>query len=432
LALENATGATTAQIAATEQSILKMSLATGVADDELRPALGRLVRSTGDITKAQDLLSTALDVSTATGKPLETVANALGKAYDGNTAALGKLGIGLSSAELATMSFEEVQTSLSDLFGGAAAANADTYAGQIARVQVAFDETKETLGTALLPILDKLLVFINENALPAITAFTSAFSLTETDGFGKVVSDVGTTLKETFQPILKGIKSVFDSVKTAVMNSKDEFQAFWDAVKFIAPLIGKAIGAALNVIGDIAETLIPIFAKVLSAIKPLINTAIDGINIVIRGLNLIRTGPDIPYVKKIGEGASASGFSGTMPNGQPFSTSATVDQTPAEKAQLAASVAESQAFAREVAARSQGLTATQSAAAAAAASSSNIVSGNFNPGSFRAGEEASMGTTINVTVNGAIDSEGTARTIVETLNNSYYRGTGGAGALVAV
>jgi len=77
LALENATGATQAQIKATEDSILQMSLATGVADDQLRPALGRLVRSTGDTEKAQQLLAQALDISTATGKPLETVANAL-------------------------------------------------------------------------------------------------------------------------------------------------------------------------------------------------------------------------------------------------------------------------------------------------------------------------------------------------------------------
>ena len=432
LALENATGATTAQIKATEDSILQMSLATGVADDQLRPALGRLVRSTGDITKAQDLLSTALDISAATGKPLEAVANSLGKAYDGNTAALGKLGIGLDAAELKTMSFEQVQGRLSELFGGAAAANADTYAGKIARVQVAFNEAKETLGTALLPILDTFLKFINENALPAIQAFTSAFSLTESQGFGKIVNDVGTTLKETFQPILKGIKSVFDSVKTAVMNSKDEFSAFWDVVKFIAPKIGSAIGDALKVVGKIAETLITVFAKVLSAIKPLINTAIDGINVVIRGLNLIRSGQDIPYVKKIGETSGTGGFSGTMPDGTSFSTSGAVEQTPAQKAQLAASVAQSEAFAREVAGRSQGLTATQSAAAAAAASSSNIVSGNFNPGSFRAAEAATSGTTINVTVNGAVDKEGTARTIIETLNASYYRGTGGAGQLQAI
>jgi hypothetical protein len=104
LALENSTGATKAQIAATEQSILQMSLATGVADDDLRPALARLVRSTSDTEKAQQLLATALDISAATGKPVEAIANSLAKAYDGNTASLGKLGVGVSTAELKTKS----------------------------------------------------------------------------------------------------------------------------------------------------------------------------------------------------------------------------------------------------------------------------------------------------------------------------------------
>jgi phage-related protein len=426
LALENATGATTAQIKATEDSILQMSLATGVADDQLRPALGRLVRSTGDITKAQDLLTTALDISAATGKPLEAVANSLGKAYDGNTTALGKLGIGLDAAELKSMSFEEVQGRLTDLFGGAAAANANTYAGQIARVQVAFDEAKETLGTALLPILDKLLKFINENALPAINAFSNAFSLTESDGFGKIVSDVGTTLKKTFTPIIEGVKSVFDSVKTAVINSKDEFASFWEVVKFIAPLIGKAIGDSLRIIGDIAEIVITIIGKVLGAIKPLINFAIDGINLIIKAYNAIPFVKNIPLIPKIGEGGSTA--TGAVGNYQ--MSTGTVLQTPADQAALAASKAAGLAEAKIiVAGQAQGLTAAQSLAAAAAASSSNVVSSNFNPGAFRAAEAATSGTTINLTVTGAIDSEGTARTIVDTLNNSFYRGTGGANSL---
>ena len=378
-------------------------------------------------------MTTALDVATATGKPLETVANALGKAYDGNTAALGKLGIGLSAAELKTMSFTDVQGRLSELFGGAAAANAETYAGKIARVQVAFDEAKETLGVALLPILEKFLEFINKNALPAIEAFTSAFSLTESKGFGKTISDVGATIKATVQPIFEGAVKVFDSVKTAVMNSKDELSAFWDVVKFVAPLIGKAIGGALKVVGDIAEVLITVFAKVLSAIKPLINTAIDGINLVIRGLNLIRPGQDIQYIKKIGESSGTGGFSGTMPDGTSFSTNAAVSQTPEEKAILAKSIADSQRDAKIIiAGQAQGLTAAQALAAAAATSTSNVVTGSFNAGSARSGESASLGTTINVTVTGAVDKEGTARTIVDTLNNSYYRGTGGATNLVAI
>jgi hypothetical protein len=413
LALENATGATQAQIKATEDSILQMSLATGVADDELRPALGRLVRSTGDITKAQDLLSTALDISAATGKPVEAIANSLAKAYDGNTAALGKLGVGLSTAELKTMSFEQVQGRLTELFGGAAAANAETYAGKIARVQVAFDEAKETVGTALLPILDKLLQFINQNALPAIQAFSNAFSLTDGEGFGKVITDVGNTLKKTFTPIIEGVKSVFDSVKTAVLNSKDEFKAFWDVVKFIAPLVGKAIGDSLKVVGDIAELVITIIAKVLGAIKPLLNTAIDGINLIIKGYNLIQFGKDVPLIPKIGGASTSTGALGN------FSMSTgTVQTTPTTTTPSGTTTN-----------TPTGKTTTRGiagAVASAAAAANNIVSSNFNPGSFRRAEAASMGTTINLTVTGAFDKEGTARTIVDTLNNSYYRGTGGA------
>jgi hypothetical protein len=472
LALENATGATTAQIAATEQSILQMSLATGVADDELRPALGRLVRSTGDITKAQDLLTTALDISAATGKPVEAVANSLAKAYDGNTAALGKLGVGLSAAELKTMSFEQVQGRLTELFGGAAAANADTYAGKIARVQVAFDEAKETVGTALLPILDKLLQFINTNALPAINAFSNAFSLTQGDGLGKVMNDVAQTIKKVVQPIFEGAKTVFDNVKNAIMDSKDEFAAFWEVVKFIAPLIGQVIGAQLRAIGEIAKVVITVIAEVLGAIKPLLNTAIDGINLVIRGLNLINPLKDIPYLPKIGGGGGggAGGFSGTRPDGGSFG------YTPAELKLIAeAQAVEDARKAAADAARlggttgltggttgltggttglTGGNTVTTIAKTASkaitdiAGSFDNFISGtqslaaieaaSFQPFAFGtsgvntntlAGIMAASAPTINVTVNGAIDKEGTARTIVDTLNNSFYRGTGGASNL---
>jgi len=413
LALENATGATQAQIKATEDSILQMSLATGVADDELRPALGRLVRSTGDITKAQDLLSTALDVSAATGKPVEAIANSLAKAYDGNTTALGKLGVGLSTAELKTMSFEQVQGRLTELFGGAAAANANTYAGQIARVQVAFDEAKETLGTALLPILDKLLKFINQNALPAIQAFSAAFSLTEGDGFGKVVTDVGTTLKKTFTPIIEGVKSVFESVKTAVMNSKDEFASFWEVVKFIAPLVGKAIGDSLRIIGDIAEIVITIIGKVLGAIKPLLNFAIDGINAVITGINLIKPGADIGKIPKIGTPSTGTGALGNYS----MSTGA-VSTTPTSTVSTAGVTTGT------TAPTSSGGIAGVVASAASAAN--NIVTGSFNTGRFRQGEAATSGATYNINVSGAFDREGTAREIYNVINDSFYRGTGGA------
>jgi hypothetical protein len=458
LALENATGATQAQIAATEQSILQMSLATGVADDELRPALGRLVRSTGDVSKAQDLLSTALDISAATGKPVEAIANSLAKAYDGNTAALGKLGVGLSTAELKTMSFEQVQGRLTELFGGAAAANADTYAGKIARVQVAFDEAKETVGTALLPILDTLLKFINENALPAINAFSAAFSLTEGDGFGRVITDVATTIKKVVQPIFEGAKSVFDSVKNAIMNSKDEFAAFWDVVKFIAPLIGKVIGQQLRAIGDIAEIVITVIAKVLGAIKPLLNTAIDGINKVITGLNLIKPGSDIPYLPKIGAttGSTTTGALGnfSMSTGTTLTTTAGVSTggTTTSSGVVpgggstgltgsggggtggVATVARKAAEAiTNIAGAFDNFTSgTTTLAGIEAASNAGFPYGTsgVNTNTLAGIMAASQQPSVVVNFNGVTtDPEGTARILVDTLNNSFYRGTGGANSL---
>ncbi len=444
LALENATGATDAQIKATEASILQMSLATGVADDELRPALARLVRSTSDTSKAQDLLAIALDVAAATGKPVEAVANSLAKAYDGNTAALGKLGIGLSAAELKTMSFDQVQTKLSSLFGGAAAANADTYAGKIARVQIAFDEAKETLGTALLPILDKFLSFINQNALPAITAFTDAFSLTGTDGFGKTISEVGTVVKDTVQPIFEGIKSVFDRVKTAIKNNKDEFESFAEVIAFVAPILGKVIGTAFENAGKIASIAINIIGKVMSAIKPLLNMYIEGINLIIRGINLVKTGPDIAFIPKIGDTSVAtpgiSGFSGTMPGGGSFTTGG---ETAGTGGGGAGNKITTSTFTGGTGGGTGGGVTTASKAAVTAqaaitglgASGVSGVSTTSLAGILAAsggdrGSMTSAGTTINLTVNGAIDKEGTARTIVDTLNNSFYRGTGGAGNLV--
>jgi hypothetical protein len=199
-ALKAATGATDAQIKATEDMILKTSLATGVADDALRPALQRLAVSTKDTVEAQKLLSLALDISKASGKDLETVANALGRAQDGNVTSLGRLGLGLSKAELSTLSFTEVQAKLSELYGGAAAANAETFQGKIDRLKVGFDEAKESLGFALLPQVEKFIGYLNDTGLPTLNAFIAGLtgdeglsvSLTESqkgaESFGKAIA----------------------------------------------------------------------------------------------------------------------------------------------------------------------------------------------------------------------------------------------------
>jgi len=175
-ALQSATGATEGQIQATEDYILKTSLATGVADEQLRPAFQRLAVSTKDVNEAQKLLNLSLDIAKGRGLDLETVANALGRAQDGNTTALGRLGLGLSKAELSTLSFTQVQQKLSDLYGGSAAANAETFQGKIDRLKVGFDEAKEALGVALLPQVERFIGFLNQTGIPTLNAFIAGLT----------------------------------------------------------------------------------------------------------------------------------------------------------------------------------------------------------------------------------------------------------------
>jgi hypothetical protein len=129
---------------------------TGVLDDELRPAMDRLLRSTGDITKSQELLSLALDISAGTGKSVAQVSQSLQRAYLGQNQALGRLGVGLSKAELSSLSFEEIQTRLSDLFSGQATQAANTYAGSLAKLTVASNNAKEAIGRGLVDALSVL------------------------------------------------------------------------------------------------------------------------------------------------------------------------------------------------------------------------------------------------------------------------------------
>lgn len=426
LTLENTTGATKKQVAAIETYITKTALATGVTDDQLRPAFARLVRSTKDTEDAQKLLSLALDISAATGKPLEAVANSLSKGYDGNTNALGKLGLGIDQSILKTKDFNKVYDSLRTSFDGFSKQESVSFEGQIKRVNVAFDEAKETIGFAFLPILQKVLDFINKSALPILDTFSKSFDFLKADAFSKSLTNIGTVLKNTVLPIFNGAKDIFNNVKDAIIGSKDEFESFFDVVAYFAPKIGSVIGGALSVVGEIAGAVVTLFGKVLGLIKPIVNTAIDAINLVIKGINLIKPGTDISYIPKIGDIPGVAGFSGTMPNGKTFTTGgATATKTGNETLTLGTFPGTT---------GNGGLTgvnpglSSASKAAVDAAAAANVLTNPFNAGTFRQGESATLdaGTTINLTVNGAIDKEGTARTIINTLNDSFYRGTGGA------
>jgi hypothetical protein len=175
-ALKNTTKATDAQVKATEEYITKAQNATGVTDTKLRAALGNLVRATNDVTKAQKLNNLALDVAFATGNDLEAVSLALSKAYNGNLGALTRLGIPLDDNIIKTKDFDAATEVLAKTFGGAAAANAETFAGKIEIIKRRLEDAQELIGYAILPVLERFAGFINENVVPAVEGLVNALT----------------------------------------------------------------------------------------------------------------------------------------------------------------------------------------------------------------------------------------------------------------
>jgi hypothetical protein len=161
--LQATTGATEKQIQANEDFISSLSMSAAVADDELRPALASLVRGTGDLASAQDALKTVLDVSAATGKGVQEVADAVSKAYAGNTKAIKQLSPELYSLIKDGASVDEVMQSLAKTFGGSASLAANSAQGQFKKLSIAMDEAKEAIGAAVLPLVNAL--------LPALISF---------------------------------------------------------------------------------------------------------------------------------------------------------------------------------------------------------------------------------------------------------------------
>ena len=163
--LKNSTGATDAQVKMTEDFITAMSNATAVADDELRPALGNLVRATEDIGKAQDLLQISLDVAAGTGKNLAEVSDAVAKAYVGNTKAIKNLSPELFNLIKDGASADEVFKSLAGTFEGAASKAADTAQGRMKNLTIQLGEAQEAIGAALLPALELLVGWLTQLAI---------------------------------------------------------------------------------------------------------------------------------------------------------------------------------------------------------------------------------------------------------------------------
>ena len=162
LALENSTGASKDQIKQTEDFISKMSLASGIADDQLRPAMANLARGTKDVAEAQDLMGLALDISVGSGKDLASVSDALAKAQEGNFKALRTLTPEMGNLIKEGADLNTIMGVLGGTFGGAAATQAATAQGQFQRFGIAVSEAKESIGAALIPVIEKFLPYLTQ------------------------------------------------------------------------------------------------------------------------------------------------------------------------------------------------------------------------------------------------------------------------------
>ena len=412
-ALRNVTGATEAQIASTEDYITKTSLAYGVTDDQMRPALERLTRSTKSVEESQKLMSLAIDISKAKNIDLTTVSNALAKANDGQVGALKKLGITLGDSAANAIDYNKEQEKLQKLyielkatqeqygtsskeynkiqekiaetqetvnglqvagidyvaelsaeFAGAGAEAANTYAGKMERLKIAFDEAKETVGSFILDGLTPLMDAVVNKVIPNIGKWAEATQLFLTPAI-EFISDF---IDVTFLPIITQLIESFKGVYETLKDNKELFVVLGTIFGAIALAIKNTLGVAINtilipalkVVGTLAEGLITAFGLVSKAIVGIVNS--------IKSLiDLIKNNPIVSGLSNIVDGVFGSDGAKVTPK----------------------------------------------------------VSGNVN-----VPKVSQTSSQTNITVNGAIDPEGTARTIVDVLNRSQARGTLGAAGLV--
>ena len=275
--LDKTTTATDAAIKSVDGFITSTSNATAVADDELRPALATLARGTGDVVKAQDGLKIALDVSAATGKPLATVSAALSKAYAGNATALGKLDPHVKAMIKNGASADEVIAAMSTRFKGDAAASADTAAGRMKGLGIAIDETKESIGAALMPIVNAVLPLLQrlgkwaQENTAVFVVFAAAIALV-------AAAIVGTNIALAIlalNPVVLTILAIVAAVALLALG----FKLLWDRSRTFQDVL-KGVWSAVQ---GYIETVVDYLKGPVMAAWDIISGAFDAISALIRG-----------------------------------------------------------------------------------------------------------------------------------------------------
>jgi hypothetical protein len=436
--LQNVTGATEAQIKATEDYITQTALANGITDDVLRPSLDRLVRSTKNVEEAQKLQTLALDIAAGTGKDLKTVSEALGKAYDGNLGALKKLGVGIDESIIKSKNFDAAAAALASTFEGQASKQAETFQGKMARLTVAFDEAKETVGSYVLDAITPLISSFVDKGIPAVQdfaknlgetlgpAFSSIFKFIRDEllpilvkWWGFLYDEVIPAIGKVVGPVLEGLKNAFDKIKKAITDNSTELEPFYGFLKTLwtfiseklAPLLGGTFKLALEGIATVVAILVTGFSKLVN----FIGQTIDKIKAFIK---LVTDNPVTRFFFDGGDNSKSLKVSGSFAPETPVSGFDTGMGGGFSSAGFI-----SPATGADIGVYSPAMQAAILRREELKAETARL----------RAEREANAAARANITVNMGVvgDPESAARTIVDVLNKSQARGTGGAGLLIA-
>ena len=302
--IKASTGATVAQVAAVEDYISSLGRTVALSDDEARPAFQKLVVATKDLTLAQELLNLAIDVSAATGKDLATVSDALAKGYAGNMKGLQALSpeLKLMIKDGATLS--EVQKVLTANFGGAGVAAANTAAGGMKKLGIAFNETKESIGTAFLPVFEKMLPVVQRFAAwaernpkllalvvaslgilaVAILAVNAAMLLNPAIAITAGIIALGVALVvayQKFEGFRTVVDTVFKAVKAAFQFAIDGAKQYFEAVQYYLDVVTKVFQFFRNDVWGIIQQIVTgtknIMAGVVTALVAPFKRAFNGI-----------------------------------------------------------------------------------------------------------------------------------------------------------
>jgi hypothetical protein len=314
LVLNNVTGATEKQVKATEDMIGAMSRATGTADSELRPALAVLVTGTKDIATATDALALAQDVAIGSNKSLAEVSEALAKAYGGNMKGLQALSPEIKDMIKDGASLEQVMSVLGGTFGGAAAKAADTAAGKFKILKNSLDETTESIGAALLPIV--------EAVLPILQKF----------------ADWAQKNPDTFLIIASAIAAIATAI--LAVNFAMSLNPFGIIMIAVGALV-TGIVIAYKKFETFRDIVNGVINGLMGTFEAFANSYITAINVIIRGMNLINPFSDIPSLSTIslprigGGGGAAAVGSGAAREGGVGQVLAAMPAMPAPTAPLA-------------------------------------------------------------------------------------------------